>query len=85
MNFTFRTITLCVSLSYNLIMAKLEISSVNGTSIFTIFCSPGFMITFPFGNMGNDLFKKLKQHSHELNTPSSPNTFLIPKTKSPFS
>ena len=35
--------------------------------------------------MGKDLFKKLKQHSHELNIPSSSKTFLIPKTKSMFS
>ena len=67
MNFTFRTITLWVSLCNNLIMAKLEISSVNSASIFTVFCSNHFS----FGNMGNDLFKKLKQHSHELNIPSS--------------
>ena len=78
-------ITQCVSLSNNFIIAKLEISSVNGASTFTIFCSPGFRNTFSFGNMGNDLFKKLKQHSHELNTPSSSNTFLIPKTRSTLS
>ena len=66
-------------------MAKLEISSVNGASTFTIFCSPGFIITFSFGNIGNDQFKKLKQHSRELNIPSNSNTFLIPKTRSTFS
>ena len=73
---------LCVSYSCNLIMAKLDISSVNGASTFTIFFSPGLRIIFSFGNMGNDLFKKLKQQSHELNTPSNSNTFLIPKTRS---
>ena len=31
-----------------------------------------------------DLFKKLKQHSHEFITPSNSNTFLIPKTRSTF-
>ena len=40
-NFAFRTMMLCVSLYCNLIMAKLDISSVNGVSIVTIFCSPG--------------------------------------------
>ena len=76
---------LCVSLSSNLIMATLEILSVNGASTFTFFSSPGLRITFSFGNMGNDLFRKLKQHSHELNMPSNSNTFLIPKTKSTLS
>ena len=57
-NFTFRTITLCVSLSNSFIMAKLEILSKKGASIFTNFCSPGLRITFSFGNNGNDLFKK---------------------------
>ena len=37
-----------------------------------------------FWNKGIDLFKKLKQHSHEFITPSSLNTFLIPKTISMF-
>ena len=63
-------------------MAKLEISSVKGASIFTIFHSPGLRITFSFRNIGRDLFKKLKQHSCELNTPYSSNTFLIPSTRS---
>ena len=62
---------LCVSLFSNLIMAKLDISSVNGASTFTIFCSPGLRIIYSFGNIGNDLFKKLKQQSHELNKPFS--------------
>ena len=76
---------LCVSLYSNLIMAKLDISSVNGASTFTIFCSPGLRIIFSLGNMGKELFTKLKQQSHELNTPSSSNIFLIPKTKSMLS
>ena len=66
-------------------MAKLDISSVNGASTFTIYCSPGLRNIFYFGSMGNDLFKKLKQQSCELHTPSSSNTFLIPKTKSTLS
>ena len=39
-------------------MAKLEISSEKGASIFTNFCSPGLRITFSFANNGSDLFKK---------------------------
>ena len=35
--------------------------------------------------MGIDLFKKLKQQSHEFITPSMSNIFLIPKTRSTFS
>ena len=76
---------LCVNLSSNLIMAKLEISSANGAFTFAIFCSSGLRITYSFGNVSNDLFRKLKQHSCELNTPSGSNTFLIPKTKSTLS
>ena len=34
--------------------------------------------------MGAELFKKLKQHSHEFSTPSNSNMFLIPKTISTF-
>ena len=66
-------------------MANPEISSKNGASTFINFCSFDFNIIFPFGNIGTDLFKKLKQHSHELITPSNSNTFLIPKTRSTFS
>ena len=66
-------------------MAKPEISSENGVSTFTNFCSFGFNIIFSLGNIGTNLFKKLKQHSHELITPSNLNTFLIPKTISTFS
>ena len=65
-------------------MAKPEISSENGASIFINLCSFGFNIIFSFGNMGTNLLKKLKQHSHELITPSNSNTFLIPKTRSTF-
>ena len=66
-------------------MAKPEISFKNGASTFIKFCSLGFNIIFSFGNIGTDLFKKLKQHSCELITPSYSNTFLIPKTRSTFS
>ena len=67
--------TLWVSLSNNLIIAKLEISSVNGASIFTIFCSHGFIIIFSLGNIVNDQLKKLKKHSCKLNIPSIPTHF----------
>ena len=66
-------------------MAKPDISSKNGASIVINLCSSGFNIIFSFGNMGTDLFMKLKQHSHELITPSYSNMFLIPKTRSTFS
>ena len=65
-NLTFNTVTLLVDLSYNLTMDKPEISSRNGASTFINFCSFGFNIIFSFGNMVTNLFKKLKQHSHEL-------------------
>ena len=35
--------------------------------------------------MDRDLFKNLKQQSHEFITPSNLNTFLIPNTRSTFS
>ena len=38
-----------------------------------------------FGKISMDLFKKLKQQSHEFITPSNSNIFLIAKTKSTFS
>ena len=66
-------------------MAKLENSSVKGASIFTNFHSPGLRMTFSFRNISRDLFKKLKQNSHELNMPSSSYTFLIPSTRSTLS
>ena len=66
-------------------MTKPEILSKNGTSIFISFSSFGFDTVSPFGNMGIDLFKKLKQHSHEYITPSNSNAFWIPKTISIFS
>ena len=66
-------------------MAKSEISSMNGASIFISVCSLGFNTVSSFGNMGIDLFNKLIQHSHEFITSSNFNTFFIPKTISTFS
>ena len=40
---------------------------------------------YSHGKMGRDLFKKLKQQSHEFITSSNSNTFLIPNTRSTFS
>ena len=80
MNLILNFIVFWVDLSNNFIITKPEISSKNGASIFISFCYLGFNIVSPFRNKGIDLFKKLKQHSHEFVTPSSLNTFLIPKT-----
>ena len=81
---TFNIIALWIDLSNNFIIAKPEISSKNGASIFFSFCSFGFNIISSFRNKGIDLFKRLKQHSCEFITPSSSSTFLIPKTISMF-
>ena len=84
-NFNLSIIVLCVFLSSTLIMANPDISSINGASTFINLCSFGFNTMHSFGKIGRDLFKKLKQKSHEFITPSSSNTFLILKTKSIFS
>ena len=46
-NLTFNIIVLWVDESSNFIMAKPEISTKNGTSIFISFCSFGFNTVFP--------------------------------------
>ena len=84
-NLTFNIIVLWIDLSNSFIITKPEISSKNGASIFISFCSFGFNIVSPFRNNSIDLFKKLKQHSHEFITLSNLKTFLIPKTMSTFS
>ena len=71
---------LCVFLSSTLIIANPDISSINGASTFINLCSFGFNTICSFGKIGMDLFKKLKQQSHEFITPSNSNIFLIPKT-----
>ena len=68
----------------NFTMAIPQISSANGASTMTSFCSFGLLSTFPFAKKGIDLFKKLKQEPHESMTPSSSKMFLIPRTKSTF-
>ena len=57
---------------------------MNGAFILIIFCSLGFRRLHSFRNMGRDLYRNLKQLSHELITPSNLNIFLIPNTKSTF-
>ena len=84
-NFNLSIIVLCVFLSSTLIIANPDISSINGASTFNNLCSFGFNTMHSFGKIGKDLFKKLKQQSHEFLTTSNSNIFLIPKTKSTFS
>ena len=72
-------------LSNTSIIANPDISSMNGASTFINPCPFGFKTMHSFGKIGMDLFKKLKQQSHEFMTPSNSNIFLIPKTMSTFS
>ena len=71
-NFNFSIIVFCTFLFNTLIMASLEMPSINGAM-------------HSFGKLGIDLVEKLKQQFHEFITPSNSNIFLIPKTKSTFS
>ena len=74
-NFDFSIIVFCTFLSYTVIMACPEISSINGASTFINFCSLGLNTMHSFRKIGIDLFKKLKQQSCELMTPSNSNIF----------
>ena len=65
-------------------IANPDISSRNGALTCINFCSLGCKIVHCSGNIGTYLFKNLKQQSQEFITPSSSNTFFIPKTKSTF-
>ena len=85
MNFSFIMRVICSFTSNNFVMAIPDISSINGTSTMISFYSFGFTSTFSLGKKGMDLFKKLRQESHESTTPSNSKMFLIPKTKSTFS
>ena len=84
-NFNFIIIVLHVVLSSILTIASPDISSINGTSTFINFCSFHFNIIPSLGKNCRDLFKKLKQQSHEFIMPSNLKMFLIPRTKSMFS
>ena len=85
MNFNFSNIVLYVIPPNSLIIARPDISSINGAFTFIYFCSFGFSTICSFGKMGKDLFKKLKQQAHGFITPSNSNTFSIPNTRSSFS
>ena len=85
LNFSFNNMVLCVVPSNILTIANPDISSIKGALTSINFCSFGFNTMCSFGKMGKDLFKNLKQQSHEFITPSSSNIFLIPKTRSMFS
>ena len=63
--FKISIIVLCVFLSSTLIIANPDISYINGASTFINLCSFGFNTMHSFGKIGKDLFKKLKQQSHE--------------------
>ena len=84
-NFNPSIIVLCTFLSNILIMANLEIPTMNGPSIFVDFCSFGFKINCSLGKNGIDLFKKLKHDSCEFIIPSNSNIFFILITWSTFS
>ena len=75
---------MCV-LSSTLVITSPDIPSMNGASTFINFHSLGFSTTHSFGKIGRDLFKKLKQQSHNFMTPSNSKIFLMPRTKSTFS
>ena len=51
-------------LSSTLNRASPDMSSMNGASTFTNFCSPCFSTIHSFAKMGKDQFRKLKQQSH---------------------
>ena len=85
MTFNLSITVLCVFLSSTLIIANPDISSINHASIFINLCFCGINTIHFLGQIGKDLFKKLKQQSHEVVALSSSNIFLIPRTKSMFS
>ena len=65
-NLNLNITVLCMFLSSILIMANLEISSMNGASTFINLCSFGFNTINSFGKIGMDAFKKLKQQSPQI-------------------
>ena len=75
----------CSFMSKTSTIAIPDNSYTNGASITTIFCTFGGNTVFSFGKKGTDLFRKLKQESHESITLPNSNTYLIPKSKSIFS
>ena len=85
MNFSFNSIVLLVLLCNILMIARPDISSINGAFTLINLCTFDFSMIHFFEKLGKDLFKNLKQQSHEFLTPSDSNTFLIPNTRSMFS
>ena len=85
MNFSLIMLVMCSFMSRTFTIAIPDNYSTNGASITTILCTFGGIAVFSLGKMGWDLLRKLKQEPHESITPSSSNTFLIPKTRSTFS
>ena len=67
-NLNLSIIVLCMLLSSTLIIANPEISSMNGASTYITLCFFGFNTIHSFGEIGIDLFKKLKQQSHKFDT-----------------
>ena len=65
-NFNISIIVFCMFLSSTLIIANPDILSINSTSTFINLCSFGFNTTCCFGKIGMNLFRKLKQQSHDL-------------------
>ena len=49
-----------------LIIAKPDISSINGAVTLINFCSLSFIMTHAFEKIGRDLFRNLKQQSYEF-------------------
>ena len=84
MNFNLNITVLCVVLSSTLIIASPDILSMNGASTFVNFCSLGFSTKHSFGKIGRDLFKKLKQQSHEFITPITQKYFWYPELSPHF-
>ena len=63
-NFNFRTYVYCSLVTNISTLARPEISSTNGASIFMNFLSFGFTTTCSFQKNGNDLFRNLNDESH---------------------
>ena len=84
-NFNFNTTVHCSLLSNTFAIAKPEISSTNGTSIFMNFLSFGFNTTCSFEKNSIDLFRNLKDESHMSVTHSNSNIFFMSNTKSTLS
>ena len=75
MNFNLSIIVLSVVLSSILIIASPDSSSINGTSTYINFCSFGFSTIHSSGKIVKDLYRKLKQKSHEIITASNSKMF----------